>query len=36
MQIAAHANDELATAFLRHTQFPGVLDLAVDTVAGLA
>lgn len=32
-QIVAHADDELAVAFLRHTEFPSVFDLTMDAVA---
>jgi len=32
-QVVAHADDELTTPFLRHTQFPGVLNLAMHTIA---
>jgi len=34
--IEPHADEELAAAFLRHAQFPGILDLAVDAVAEFA
>jgi hypothetical protein len=33
-QVIAHADDELAAAFLRYTEFPGIFNLCVDSVAG--
>ncbi len=35
-QVVAHTDDELPLAFLRHAEFPGVLDLAVDAIAGVS